>query len=399
MEKRDVIVIGAGLVGLASAFELLKRRPGLKLTVLEKEHAPALHQSGHNSGVLHTGVYYKPGSLKAENCKRGKALLEEFARKHSVPFELCGKLIVAGDSEEIPRLNALAERASAHGLPHRLISIEEAKEIEPHLAGVSALHIPSAGIIDYPRVAEALTKEILARGGEVRFNASFRNATRSNGRIVINAGSSFESESSVVVNCAGLHSDRVAKALGSTLPIQIVPFRGEYYELSNERSSLCRALIYPVPDLRFPFLGVHLTKMIRGGDECGPNAVLALARQGYSWRDINLKETFGTLTYSGFLRFAKKHWKAGSAEIYRSISKEAFLRSIQRLVPEVRLEDLKPGGSGVRAQALNPSGDLVDDFVFDIQKGVVNVLNAPSPAATACLSIGEKIGEAVLNQL
>ena len=385
-------VVGGGIIGLASASRIAARPGGARVVVLEKEPRIARHQTGHNSGVIHSGIYYKPGSLKALNCRRGKALLEAFCREEHVPFEICGKVVVATLPEELPRLDAIAERARANGVAAEMVGPERLRELEPHAAGLRALHVLETGIVDYVAVCERLAARVRARGGDVVTGAAVHGIRSASGEVVVETTLG-EARARLAVNCGGLHSDRVLASCGEPRPARIVPFRGEYYELTPEAHSLVRNLIYPVPDPAFPFLGVHFTRMIHGGVECGPNAVLALAREGYRWRDVDLRDLADTLSYPGFLRLAARHWRMGSGEVWRSISKGAFARALQRLVPEIRPDNLRPAEAGVRAQALARDGSLVDDFLIHEAGRVVHVLNAPSPAATASLSIGETVAE------
>jgi L-2-hydroxyglutarate oxidase len=388
----DAAVVGGGIVGLATAWQIAARPGGARVVVLEKEQRVARHQTGHNSGVIHSGIYYKPGSLKALNCRRGKALLEAFCREEQVPFDICGKVVVATLPVELPRLAAIAERARANGVAAELVGPERLRELEPHAAGLQALHVPETGIVDYTAVCERLAARIRTRGGEIVTGAAVRGVRSGSGEVVVETTLG-EARARVAVNCGGLHSDRVLAACGEPRQARIVPFRGEYYELVPEARSLVRNLIYPVPDPAFPFLGVHFTRMIHGGVECGPNAVLALAREGYRWRDVDLRDLADTLSYPGFLRLAARHWRMGSGEVWRSISKRAFTRALQRLVPDIRAEHLQPAEAGVRAQALARDGALVDDFLIHEAGRVVHVLNAPSPAATSSLSIGAAVAE------
>lgn len=389
-DRADLCVVGAGIVGLATAWAATKRRPGARVVVLEKEDSVAYHQTGRNSGVIHSGIYYKPGSLKAETCRAGRAALIDFCREHGVSYELCGKVVVALDESELPALETIRERAVANGAQVEVLGPEALAEIEPHAAGVRALRVPETGIVDYRGMCDALAQLIIDAGGEVRFNTKVES--------LIAPGDGYQVETSAglvaaerVVNCAGLHSDRVAESFGDDSEAKIVPFRGEYYELTEDAKHLCRHLIYPVPDPSFPFLGVHFTRMVSGAVECGPNAVLAYAREGYTKTHVDLPDLFDSLTYPGFLRLASKHWKTGLGEVWRSWSKAAFVKALQRLIPELRSEHLRPAPAGVRAQALLPSGELVDDFLFGGEDGVVHVLNAPSPGATASLAIGEAV--------
>ncbi len=384
---------------MAAAYRLKERLPGASVTVLEKEPAVAQHQSGHNSGVLHCGLYYKPGSRRARLAVRGIRQMIEFCRSHSIAHDVCGKVVVAVSGEEVPRLHALFDRGRENGLRDlRLLSPEELREIEPHAGGVAAIHVPEEGIADYPRVCQVLAEEIRSRGGEVLTNAEVSAIYRDGAgwRLVHASG---ECACDWIVTCAGLYSDRVAALTGRPRAVRIVPFRGEYYLLRPERQFLVRHLIYPVPDPRFPFLGVHFTRKIRGGVEAGPNAVLAFAREGYSKANINLRDLADALSFPGLRRFLRRYPGACWGELRRSFSTELFCRSLQRLVPEIRLDDLAPGGAGVRAQALSPDGALVDDFHFVQGEREIHVVNAPSPGATASLAIGEEIAEMLASRL
>ena len=389
--RYNVIIIGGGVVGLGVALEITRRFPRQKLLLVEKEDKVARHQSGHNSGVIHSGVYYKPGSLKARLCVAGAAAMVEFCREHAIPHNVCGKVIVATQEAELPRLEELRQRGEANGLSGlRLIGAQELQEIEPHSTGLEALVVPSTGVTDYAVVCEKFAQLIAANGGTVQTSAAVTGIQRSAQEIVVETSMGAFATSSVI-NCAGLYSDRIARMAGDDPGIMIVPFRGEYYDLTPERRSLVRALIYPVPDPRFPFLGVHFTRRITGRVDAGPNAVLALAREGYRHRDISVRDLASSLAFPGFWRMARKHWRNGLGEWHRSLSKPAFVRALQRLLPEVTERDLVPGGSGVRAQALRPDGALVDDFQFVPSGKVLHVLNVPSPAATASLMIGKTI--------
>lgn len=397
--RYNVIIIGAGVVGLAVALEITRRFPHLRLLVLEKEARVARHQSGHNSGVIHSGLYYKPGSLKARLCVSGAAAMVEFCREHNVPHEVCGKVVVATEPDELPRLEELRKRGEANGLTGlRMIGPEELREIEPNAAGLQALVVPSTGITNYAAVCEKYAELISARGGTILTSAAATAIHRTPGEIVVST-SRGEFSTTALINCAGLYSDRIARMAGDHPDVMIVPFRGEYYDLIPDRASLVRSLIYPVPDPRFPFLGVHFTRRITGTVDAGPNAVLALAREGYRHRDINLRELAGSLAFPGFWRMARQHWRSGLDEWRRSLSKPVFVRALQRLVPDVRESDLVPGGSGVRAQALKPDGALVDDFQFVPSGKMLHVLNVPSPAATASLAIGKAIVETAATDL
>ena len=389
--RHNIIIIGAGVVGLAVALELTRRFPRLKVLVLEKDPRVAQHQSGHNSGVIHSGVYYKPGSLKARLCVSGAAAMVAFCREHGIPHNVCGKVIVATHPEELPRLEDLRKRGEANGLTGlRLIGPEELRESEPHATGLQALVVPSTGVTDYALVCEKYAELISANGGVVLTSAAALHIKRLQNEIVVETSRGAYS-ATALINCAGLHSDRICRMAGDNPAVMIVPFRGEYYDLIPERASLVRALIYPVPDPRFPFLGVHFTRRIGGKVDAGPNAVLALAREGYRHSDISLGDLASSLTFSGFWRMARQHWRNGLGEWHRSLSKPAFVRALQRLLPEITANDLVPGGSGVRAQALKPDGALVDDFQFIPSNKVLHVLNVPSPAATASLMIGKAI--------
>ena len=394
----SVSIVGGGIVGLATAYRLLERMPGARVVVLEKEAAVGQHQSSHNSGVLHCGLYYRPGSRRARLAVRGIQQMVEFCRSHAVPHEVCGKVVVAVTDDEVPRLNSLFERGQQNGLTGlRMLSPEELHEIEPHAFGVAAIRVPQEGIADYPRVCDALVEEIRLKGGEVRTNAQVT-AIRRDGNSWRLEHSAGDCASDWVVSCAGLHSDRVAAMTGRADSVRIVPFRGEYYLIRPERQFLVRNLIYPVPDPRFPFLGVHFTRMIRGGVECGPNAVLAFAREGYSKMDVNIRDLADALSFKGLWQFLRKYPDASWAELRRSFSKELFCHSLQRLVPEIRLDDLQPGGAGVRAQAMSADGSLVDDFHYVEGEREIHVVNAPSPGATASLAIGEEIAGMVVGQ-
>ena len=395
MTKADIVVVGGGIVGLATARELLHRRPGSEVVVLEKEDAVARHQTGRNSGVVHSGLYYRPGSLKARLCRRGKSLLETWVRDRGIAHERCGKLVVASDRNEVPRLDALFERAKANGVDCRRIGPEESAEIEPHARVVQAIHVPETGIVDYVAMCESLAEEIVELGGEVRCGAEVDRMETTGSRAVLDATGD-RIQAGIAVNCGGLQSDRLAAARGVREEVRIVPFRGDYYELRPEARRLCRGLIYPVPDPDFPFLGVHLTKMVGGGVECGPNAVLALAREGYGRASFDLRDAIQTLSWPGFPRLAARHWRMGFSEFRRAWSMRLFARALQKLVPEIQPSDLIPAPAGNRAQALRRDGRLVDDFVVETRGPLVHVLNAPSPAATASLAIAERIAEVAL---
>jgi L-2-hydroxyglutarate oxidase LhgO len=387
----DVLIAGGGIVGLAVALEITRRFPRLRLLLLEKEDRVGRHQSGHNSGVIHSGVYYKPGSLKAALCLEGARAMIDFCRAHGLPHEVCGKVIVATRKEEFPRLEELRRRGEANGLSGiRLIDAGELREIEPHASGLRALAVPSTGITDYAAVCEKYAELIRKQGGAILTSTAVTGLRELTGEVIVETGSA-EFSATYLINCAGLFSDRVARMAGGEPDVMIVPFRGEYYHLIPQRSSLVKALIYPVPDPQFPFLGVHFTRRISGTVDAGPNAVLAFRREGYRRTDFSLRDTASSLAFPGFWQMATKHWRSGMHEFHHSFSKGAFVRALQRLLPEIREEDLLPGGSGVRAQAIRRDGTLVDDFLFAPKGRMLHVLNVPSPAATASLVIGREI--------
>lgn len=390
MSQFDVAVIGGGIVGLATAWQISERHPDQKIVLLEKESSLAFHQTGRNSGVIHSGIYYKPGSLRAKNCREGKVALEAFCTEHDVAWNQTGKVIVATSETQFATLDNILSRGRQNGVKCEIIDRDRLKELEPHTAGIRAIHVPEAGIVDYPGVCTKLGEILESRGVRIRFNSRVINIRQATDFVTLVTPDGAV-EATQVVNCTGLHSDRMARMSGQAMKEQIVPFRGEYYTLVPEAEYLCQSLIYPVPDPQFPFLGVHFTRMIEGGVECGPNAVLALSREGYSWGQINLRDLFESLTYPGFLRLALRYWKTGAGEIWRSLSKAAFVRALQKLVPEISSEHLVAAPAGVRAQALAPEGKLVDDFLVLRKDRVLNVCNAPSPAATACLNIGKHI--------
>jgi (S)-2-hydroxyglutarate dehydrogenase len=390
VQRFDYIVIGGGIVGLSVARSLLESRSSLRVAVLEKEDDWARHQTGRNSGVIHSGIYYKPGSLKAKLCREGNQRLLEFCREHDIRHEVCGKVIVATTPLEIPLMEKLYERAIANGLTVKRLSASEVKEIEPNVSCLAGIRVPSTGIVDFGSVCQKLAELIAARGGELRLGTKLL-GLRSNGQHAVVETSKGTLAARRIINCAGLHSDRVAKLDGAQPGARIVPFRGEYYELKPERRALVKNLIYPVPDPQFPFLGVHFTRMINGSVHAGPNAVLSLKREGYHRTSFDLRDFLDTMTYGGFWRLAAKHARSGLAEIHRSFSKKAFVRSLQNLIPEICEEDLEPGTAGVRAQALRPDGGLVDDFLIINTASATHVCNAPSPAATASLEIGRVI--------
>lgn len=396
--RTDLAIVGGGIVGLATAYQVLQTRPDVRITILEKENDIALHQTGRNSGVLHSGIYYKPGSLKANTCRKGKALMEAFCTHENIPFDLCGKVIVATSTEELPILDRIFSRGQQNGVRCRMIDAVELKEIEPHTAGIKAIHVPEAGIVDYTQVCHSLKARITGAGSTVRTCFEVKEITHSAEGFLLSSTEE-EVNARFIINCSGLFADRVAALTGATPSIKIVPFRGEYFVLKPEAEHLCNGLIYPVPDPDFPFLGVHFTRMIQGGVECGPNAVLAFAREGYTRHTVQARDFLETLMYQGFQQLAVKHWKQGLSEMWRSFSKQAFVRALQHLVPDIRSHHLMPAPAGVRAQALNRDGSLVDDFMIIESDRVINVCNAPSPAATASLQIGKTIAEKLLNQL
>ncbi len=388
-----ITVIGGGIIGLATALRLGQKLPGASITVLEKEAGVGQHQSGHNSGVLHCGLYYKPGSLKAKLAVTGIRQMIGFCQEHNIPHEVCGKLVVAARDEEIPRLNDLFERGQQNGLSGlQKLGVSEMREIEPHVGGVAAIRVPEEGIADYPAVCQTMVRCIAAAAGKVITHAEVTRLRRIGAQWLAETAAG-EFESDYIVNCAGLQCDRVCSLAGDKPELKIIPFRGEYYKLKPERQFLVRNLIYPVPDPRFPFLGVHFTRLIHGGIEAGPNAVLATAREGYTKSDFSARDFIGTLTYPGFWRFFQKYPRVCFDELRRSFSKELFCKSLNALVPEVRPEDLAPGGAGVRAQAIAPGGETLQDFRFVKSDRALHVLNAPSPGATASLAIGQEIAD------
>jgi L-2-hydroxyglutarate oxidase len=397
-ERADAVVVGAGILGLAVARELLLRRPQLDLVVLEKEAAIARHQTGHNSGVIHSGIYYTPGSLKARLCREGQQLLYAYCDERGIEYERCGKVIVASSQEELPRLEQLRERALANGVTIEEVGPERLAELEPHVAGVRALHAPATGIVDFRRVVRALADDVRSAGGDVRTAREVTGLRQDGtGTLVESGGDSIHAR--FVVTCAGLYSDRLAVMTGAPESPKIVPFRGSYHVLRPEARSLVRGLVYPVPDPAFPFLGVHFTKQVSGEVWVGPNAVLAFAREGYRLRDVRLRELRETLGYRGFRALARRYWRAGLAEVTGELSKRRFVAALRRLVPELRARDVLPGPSGVRAQALSEDGQLLDDFWFDETDTVTHVRNAPSPGATSSLAIAREIVDRVERSL
>jgi L-2-hydroxyglutarate oxidase len=395
----DIIIIGGGIVGLATGLKIKQQKPDLKVAILEKEAEVAKHQTGNNSGVIHSGLYYKPGSLKAINCINGYHELIKFCQEEDIPYELTGKVVVATREEQIPILNGLFDRALQNGLEGtKKITLDELKEYEPYCAGVAAMFVPQTGIVDYKVVAKAYAKKFETFGGEIYLNNKVEGIKTLNGVSYLKA-SHHEFSAKLVINCAGLYSDKVAQMnQDEPIDVRIIPFRGEYYKLKKEREYLVRNLIYPVPDPNFPFLGVHFTRMMKGGVEAGPNAVLAFKREGYKKSDVNLKELSETLSWPGFQKVASKYWKTGFGELYRSFSKAAFTKALQELIPDIKESDLVDGGAGVRAQACDRTGGLLDDFSIRENEHAINVLNAPSPAATSSLSIGGTVSKLALKR-
>lgn len=393
----DTIVIGAGLVGLSVVYHLKLKNPSCKILLIEKESGVARHQSGHNSGVIHSGIYYKPGSLKAENCLTGYNSLINFAQENNIPHDICGKIIIATTPGEIAGLNKIFERGQQNGLKNlKKLHKEELKEIEPHSAGFAGIHVPQTGIIDYPKMAQALLRIFQYRwDGHCRFGEEVVNINTNSSVVVVETTAGTYSAKNVVT-CAGLFSDRITNLTEKDSDLRIIPFRGEYYNLKKDKEYLVKNLIYPVPDQKFPFLGVHFTRMIDGGVEAGPNAVLAFKREGYRFRDFNSKDFFETLAWPGLWKIMAKYGRTGMGEIYRSLSKTAFTKSLQALVPEITENDLIPGGAGVRAQACDRKGNLIDDFNILQRSRIIHVRNAPSPAATASLSIGKYICDKII---
>ncbi|GJQ63400.1 MAG: hydroxyglutarate oxidase [Melioribacteraceae bacterium] len=392
----DIIIIGAGIVGLATAYKILEKEPNKKILVLEKENGVSKHQTGNNSGVIHSGIYYKPGSLKATNCRRGYKYLIDFCDVNDIKYDLCGKVIVAVTESEIPQLDKIYDRGIENGLKNlKKLSGEEVREIEPNVAGVAGIFVPQTGIIDYKVVSQKLADIIREKGADIQFGQEVTGISEKTDDIeVVTKSSTFSSK--LLISCAGLQSDRIAKLTHPDLPVKIVPFRGEYYKIKEEKRSLVKNLIYPVPDPAFPFLGVHFTRMIDGEVEAGPNAVLSFKREGYSKFSFNAGDAIETFAWKGFRKVMYKFWKTGMGEFYRSYSKGAFVKALQRLMPSITAEDLTPGGAGIRAQACDKEGGLIDDFYIVGDGRVFHVCNAPSPAATASLSIGEHIRDKIL---
>ncbi len=397
--RYDIVIVGGGIVGLATGLKLLQSKPNLKIALLEKEDQLAKHQTGNNSGVIHSGLYYKPGSLKATNCINGYHELVNFCKEEKIPFEITGKVVVATREEQKPLLDTLLDRGLQNGLTGtRKITLEELKEYEPYCTGVAAIHVPQTGIVDYYQVALAYGRKIMQKGGQIFLNHKVLEINQKSDSIFIQTAKG-EFESKLVINCAGLYSDKIARLNDASIDdVKIIPFRGEYFKLKKEKEYLVKNLIYPVPDPNFPFLGVHFTRMKKGGVEAGPNAVLAFQREGYKKSQINLAELFESLAWPGFQKVAGKYWKTGFGELYRSFSKAAFTKALQELIPEIQEPDLVDGGAGVRAQACDRTGGLLDDFAIRESQYAINVLNAPSPAATSSLSIGGTVAEMALKR-
>ncbi len=397
--QHDIIIAGGGIVGLATAYRLLEKNPDLKVLLLEKEGKIAAHQTGHNSGVIHSGIYYKPGSLKAKNCIQGYHDLLEFANKHDIAHDLCGKIIVATTPSEVAAMEKVLERGIANGLQGlKKLNQGELKEHEPHVRGVEGIFVPQTGIIDYIEVAAKYASEFERMGGEIKLNTLVTGLKRNSSSTEVRTeGATYAAR--LFINCGGLLSDRIARLNEKNLDVRIIPFRGEYYKIKEERKGLVKNLIYPVPDPNFPFLGVHFTRMIDGAVEAGPNAVFAFKREGYHRSDFDWKDFQESISWKGFRMVAAKYWKTGMGEFYRSYSKAAFTKALQALIPDIREEDLEPAEAGVRAQACSRDGGLVDDFLFSESAGIIHVLNAPSPAATSSLSIGTTIADKALVQL
>ena len=395
MTTCDVAIIGGGIVGLATAYQLTKKHPDRRVLVIEKEPGLAAHQTGHNSGVLHSGIYYKPGSLKATNCRRGKAMMEDFCRAEGIDHDLCGKVIVAVGEEDLGPLDLIYDRGRQNGVKCEMIGPGRLRELEPHAAGIRAIHVPEAGIVNYRQVCERFADRVRDAGGGIKHNAAVTDVLPADGGLVVETRAG-DVRCDFLVNCGGLQSDRITELTGQRPPVKIVPFRGEYFELRPHARHLVNNLIYPTPDPAFPFLGVHFTRMIDRDAhghavECGPNAVLAYAREGYNKTSFHPGDLLETLAYPGFWKMAAKYWKTGLGEVRRSFSKAAFVEALQRLLPAITADDLEPAPAGVRAQALAPDGRLLDDFLVAEGDRVVNVLNAPSPAATASLSVADSI--------
>jgi len=395
----DVTVIGGGIVGLATALQIQKSNPSLRILLIEKEKELARHQTGNNSGVIHSGLYYKPGSLKALNCIRGYHLLIDFCKENGIPYDLCGKIVVATEEKELPLLQNLFVRGQQNGLENlKRLSKEELKEYEPHVTGLEGIFVPQTGIVDYTKVSLKYGELLQKNGATIKLGERVIGIKNKSGQQeVITDQSTYSTK--LVINCAGLYSDKIAQLTVPNVNVKIIPFRGEYFKLKKEKEYLVKNLIYPVPDPNFPFLGVHFTRMAKGGVEAGPNAVLAFKREGYKKSDINIAELAESLAWPGFQKVAAKYWRTGFGEMYRSFSKAAFTKALQKLIPEIQENDLTTGGAGVRAQACSRDGGLVDDFLILEEKNVVNVCNAPSPAATSSLAIGETVAALAMKKI
>lgn len=399
MENYDVIIAGAGIVGLSTAYKLLEKEPALKICILEKENGTARHQTGHNSGVIHSGIYYRPGSLKSLNCIRGYQMLLDFCSEKEIAFEICGKVIIAAEETELIPLNNLFERGILNGLAGiKKLTAEEIKELEPHAAGIEGLFVPQTGIVDYKIISEKIADHLISKGTVIKFSEEVLNFKIRGANVeVITDKNKYSAE--IFNGCAGLYSDKISELAGSKPDFRIIPFRGEYYKLKDSSKYLIKNLIYPVPDPDFPFLGVHFTRRVDGITEAGPNAVLAFKKEGYRKTDFNLSEAMQTFGYIGFHKVIKKFWKTGFYEMYRSVSKKEFVKSLQKLIPAITENDIISGGSGVRAQACDINGNLIDDFLFSESERFINVCNAPSPAATSCFSVGETVAEKIMNKI
>jgi len=398
MEHFDIIIIGAGIVGTATAMSILNKK-NLSIAIIETEKEPALHQTGNNSGVIHSGLYYKPGSLKAKNCIDGRNKLYQFCKENDLNYDQCGKLVVATNRKEIAALNELERRGKANGLTGvKRLTKNEIKEYEPNVKGIDGLYVPETGIVDYKQVTDKYAENIISKGGVLFTNNEFQSLVNKKNELIVSTNHK-EITTKILINCGGLYSDRVASICGVDPEIKIIPFRGEYYELKKDKRALVKNLIYPVPDPQFPFLGVHFTRMINGGVEAGPNAVLALKRVGYSLKDISIRDVSEMFTYNGFWKMAAKHYKMELYELYRSFSKKAFVKALNKLIPSITEDDIFRSGAGVRAQALDKNGNLIDDFFIKETKRMIHVLNAPSPAATASLSIGDYISDKAIAKL
>lgn len=397
--NHDIIIVGAGIVGLATAYNILKKRSDINVLVIEKESGVAKHQTGNNSGVIHSGIYYKPGSLKAINCRRGYDMLLNFCGENEIEYDICGKVIVATSDNEIPQLEKIYNRGIENGLTGlKYLSKSELNEKEPQVDGVKGILVPQTGIIDFKKVSNKLAEKIKELGGKIVFETSLNNIKTSASKVMIETNNG-NYNCDFLISCAGLQSDRVAKMTNPNLDLRIIPFRGEYYKLKSDKRNLVNNLIYPVPDPAFPFLGAHFTRMIDGNVECGPNAVFSFKREGYSKLSFSLRDTFESISWPGFQKVAAKYWRTGMGEFYRSFNKDAFVTALQKLIPTISKDDLEKGGAGVRAQACDKEGGLLDDFYLVEQKNIIHVCNAPSPAATSSLSIGDYISEKYLKQV